>query len=180
MKLERTLIELTTLVDYGTEYLLNRSKTWTDVVNTIEDEHPLDVLPYMNQSDILDYVKDNYNAEDVYGDVEIDEIARNMVDCMSLGEIMDIQGLTENDVLSTLKDGEIIDYVRDHFYPLDVFDDEPCLVGMCDKTILDYVKMNFDVKKVFDLVWEMADEDDWRDFVTNNFVPTDFIEWRVD
>lgn len=112
MKLERTLIELAMLVDYGTKYL-------------------------------LDLEKARFQGE---------EMGRDMVCDLSIGEFMELNDLSDYDVLDSLSGSSIKEYVYNEFDADELFDAEDMLCSIDMYDIKDYISNNYDV----------ADFIDWR------------------
>lgn len=127
MKLERTLTELQTLVEYGCYYLVKSAKE-------IKDVHPLEILPFMHQSDILTYTIGNFSFDEILDEMNEcdvhDEICSWVRSNLSIGDVgymtYDVKNyVTENwDVDDIFDEYDIKDYVKDNFDMEDVYDDD--------------------------------------------------------
>lgn len=160
MKLERTLIELSALVEYGTRYLLDRKSAWMDVLETMQNEHPMDVLPYLNQSDILTYTVTEFSHKEI-----LDEMMKR-----STSELREF--VYDNfDMAWIYGEDEIKDYVKDNYSMEDVYD---------DYEIEEYVKYNFDADEIYNSTEMLASIDmyDIKDYISTNYDVHDFVDWR--
>ena len=137
MKLETTLIELSALVEYGSQYLIDRTEmanknafdlyNLTSLADFMEyaDLDDFDLLDHIDKSTIIEHLSNAYDLEDVFDEYDIAEYVRNN---MSIGDI----GFAADDIK---------DYVTDNFDVNDVFD---------DYEICQYVKDNFDADDMYD------------------------------
>lgn len=125
MKLERTLIELQTLVEYGCYYLVKSAKA-------IKDAHPLDILPFMHQSDILTYTIGNFSFDEILD--EMSEVDTHDEICSWIRSNLSIDDIDFDSY-------DVKNYVTENWYVDDVFDEDD---------IKDFVKDNYDLDEIYD------------------------------
>ena len=125
MTIENKLFELSTLTDYGTQYLLDRHELLKDCVS-----------------------------------------AREVTD-MSLEDFMELQDMSDYDVMDYVSRENLISYVRDMILDGSIDADE--LVYSED--MIDYVRENCSIGEVFD---------DWdiKDYVKDNFCVEELVDWK--
>jgi hypothetical protein len=131
MKLENALFELTTLVDYGTYYLKNR---------TVKDLTLEQAFGEFDGEDIINYMLhegwDRWMLEQI-GSYDIKKYIENECD---IDDIFDT-----DDILQSVDSYDIKQYVKDNFDADDVYDSSDMLDCLSEDTIRDYVTQVYDV-----------------------------------
>ena len=166
MKLERTLIELSTLTDYGTRYLVESNP---------KNIHPSKILPKMHQSDILTYTVCNFTYEEILDAMEL-----------SLGDFMELKDISDYDLLDGVLEENLTSYFRDMVINGNVEVDEL----ICDSMLKDYVQDNYSVDELFDEdeiveyasgnfeIGEIYEPRQIKSYVKNTWTVDEFVDWK--
>ena len=123
-KLECTLTELNTMVEWGCRWLSDHKEIDIHTLRDLANRHPMDEIFYAD--DIVEYVQNNYYINDVYSDEEIGDYAYDHLDMVDKEQALD--------------------YVKENYDVEDVFDTDEMLENISESTIKDYVINNFNVE----------------------------------
>lgn len=196
MKLEKTLIELTTLVDLGAELLKScnqenvLSKLDADYVLNYVVEHDFyNLVHYIANNfeldeifpdkDIKDYVRNHYYIHEIYNDDTILDFARNSFDFETLVDLEDMVEIVKDcysadevydmDVETILGNASLDDFLEAH---RDI-DDEEILSTMSPETICEYIDRTYGADELL----ETVDLTTIRNYISDHYDLDDFIEW---
>lgn len=152
MKLEKALIELTTLVDYGTYYLSKKDNFYELMKKRIEKDGydaECDILERIGIRKIARWIYESYSINDVFDNYTIAEFVRKELD------ITDVYD--EDDLLDNIGIYSIKAYVRDNFDADDVYTES----DMLDCMSVDDILGNLNEDDIKEWVSEHCDVGDW-------------------
>lgn len=107
MKLETTLIELSALVEYGSQYLIDRTEmanknafdlyNLTSLADFMEyaDLDDFDLLDHIDKSTIIEHLSNTYSIEDVFDEYDINEYLANEYDSKNYLNSLSLEALQE-------------------------------------------------------------------------------------
>ena len=154
MKLERTLIELETLTDYGTRYLLDVNSAYDDGVDIGRD-----MVADLSIREFMDL--NGMGLDDVLDGLDSYDICKAIHDKYSVGDVF--------------YDDDIIDYCNDNISADDVYDARQMLDTISTDDIKGYFEDNGeDIKFSLD----DFDEDEIKEWVVDNLDVAEMVEWQ--
>ena len=154
MKLERALIELDVLTDYGTRYLLDLADATTDAL-----EKGRDMVCDLSIREFMDL--NGMGLDDVLDGLDSYDICKAIHDNYSVGDVF--------------YDDDIIDYCNDNISADDVYDARQMLDTMSTDDIKGYFEDNGeDIKFSLD----DFDEEEIKEWVVDNLDVAEMVEWQ--
>lgn len=131
MKLENALFELTTLVDYGTYYLKNRTVKDLTLEQAVNEFDGGDIIRYL--------IREGWDTDmlERIGSYRVAEYVRSNIDFSS--------ELGTDEILGMVDSYDIRQYAKDNFDADDIYDSDDMLDCLDEDTIRDYVTQAYDV-----------------------------------